>query len=57
MRAKEIAQRLSTRAREAGFVQNSEHLVGQVLRLLVALRPSGRYLSWEPAWGPGWSGS
>lgn len=53
MRAKEIAQRLSTRAREAGFVQNSEHLVGQVLRLLVALRPSGRYLELGTGVGAG----
>lgn len=49
----QIARRLAAKADAAGFVQSSEELVGRLLRLLVALRPGGRYLELGTGMGSG----
>ena len=53
MKAQEAVRRLSVRAGEAGFIQNSEEVVGRLLRLLVAMRPGGRYLELGTGMGAG----
>lgn len=53
MKAHHVAQRLSAKAAEAGFEQNSEEFVGQLLRILVAMKPNGRYLELGTGMGAG----
>ena len=53
MDAPEITSRLAARAAEAGFVQSSEEVVGRLLRLLVALKPGGRYVELGTGMGTG----
>ena len=53
MNPEDIARKLSAMADEAGFVQSSEEQVGRLLRLLVALRPGGRYLELGTGMGAG----
>ena len=53
MNYEKIRHQLEGAANEAGFVQSSEALVGCLLRLLVAIRPGGRYLELGTGMGVG----
>ncbi len=53
MNLEQVVGSLTAKANAAGFVQSSEELVGRLLRLLVALRPGGRYLELGTGMGAG----
>ena len=43
MSREEVLARLAARARELEFIQSSDDVVCRLMRVLVALKPDGRY--------------